>query len=974
MNNYEPQRIEKKWQEIWQNTNLYKTDEASKKPKFYALDMFPYPSGEGLHVGHPKGYIATDVFSRLKTLQGFRVLHPMGWDAFGLPAENYAIKNKVHPKKAVEKNIKRFKEQLSTLGFSYDWDREVNTTDPEYYKWTQWIFLKLFEKGLAYESSEPINWCPSCKTGLANEDLEDGKCERCGSDIEKKPMRQWVLKMTEYADKLLYDLDKENLDWEEQIKEQQRNWIGRSEGTEVDFKVKDSSEKLKIFTTRIDTIFGATYMVVAPEHVLIQKLKNKIQNFDVIEKYIKQAQKKSDLERTDIQKEKSGVEIKGIKAINPFNKEEIPVFIADYIIGGYGTGAIMAVPAHDERDFEFAKKYNVPVKEVIAPYWLDENYPPQQDKETEKREVVAIIVKNPKTGKFLVLKWKKTGWQSFPTGGLDGEDLETAARREILEETGYKNLKFIKQIPGSTYVEFYRPHKGSNVYAHFHYVLFELENEERQEIEKAEKDLHEVLWIDEKNIVSFINVGNQIFAWNRLKDSNEIYIDYGILVGSGEYSGLNSEEAKEKMIEWLSKESLGKKKVNYKMRDWVFSRQRYWGEPIPIIHCDKCGTVGVPEKELPVLLPEVEKYEPTGTGESPLAAITQWVNTKCPKCGGSAKRETNTMPQWAGSCWYYLRYIDPNNKKALVDKNKEKEWMSVDLYVGGIEHATRHLLYARFWHKFLYDIGVITTNEPFKRLIHVGLIAGEDGRKMSKRWGNVINPDDVVSEFGADALRLYEMFMGPFMQEVAWSTKGLKGTKKFLDKVWNLSLEVAEVCSDIDAEDIIYSSQEIEETALIRTVQKTVKKVEDDILNFRFNTAVSAMMECMNEMIKIKRSLSVKVSPAIWKNAISQFIIILSPFSPHLAEEIWSKLGHVGSIFKQSWPVIDKNLIKEDLVSIAVQVNGKVRGSIEIEQGASEDSVVTLAKVVKNVKVYLDNKEIIKVIFVKDKIISFIVK
>jgi leucyl-tRNA synthetase len=974
MKQYESQKIEKKWQEVWEETKLYKTDEESNKPKFYCLDMFPYPSGAGLHVGHPKGYIATDIFSRLKTLQGFRVLHPFGWDAFGLPTENYAIKNKINPKQAAAENIKRFKEQISIIGQNYDWEREISTTDPEFYKWTQWIFLKLFENGLAYESWEPINWCPSCKTGLANEDLENGRCERCDSEIERKPMRQWVLKMTEYADRLLYDLDKENLDWEEQIKEQQRNWIGRSEGIEVDFEIKNERDKLRIFTTRIDTIFGATYMVVAPEHEIIKKLKSKIENLKEIERYIKDASKKTDLERTDLQKEKTGVEIKGIKAINPFNQDEIPVFIADYIIGGYGTGAIMAVPAHDERDFEFAKKYNVPIKEVIAPYWRDESYPPQKDKDTEIREVVTIIVRDIKNKKLLCLKWKKAEWQSFPTGGIDGQDFETAAKREILEETGYKNLKFIEQIPGSTYVEFYRPHKGSNVYAHFHYLVFSLEDKEKVEVEQSEKDNHEPVWIEEDKILDFINVGNQTFMWEKFIDKSKIFTGYGIVVDSGDYSGLTSEDARSKMIKWLSSKKIGKAKVNYKMRDWVFSRQRYWGEPIPIIHCDKCGTVPVPEKDLPILLPDVENYEPTGTGESPLAAISDWVNTKCPKCGGKAKRETNTMPQWAGSCWYYLRYIDPKNDKALIDKKKEKEWMAVDLYVGGIEHATRHLLYARFWHKFLYDIGAITTNEPFKRLIHVGLIAGEDGRKMSKRWGNVINPDDVISEFGADALRLYEMFMGPFTQEVAWSTKGIKGTKRFLDKVWNLSSQICSDCPDIFAENLIYSSMEIHETALVRVVQKTVKKVEDDILNFRFNTAVSAMMECSNEMQKINNKLKPKDSPKVWRYAIEQFLIILSPFAPHITEELWENLGFKESIFNQQWPQIDFKLISDDIVTIVIQVNGKVRGSVDIVKNLSENEVIKAAKEIKNVKVYLENKNIIKTIFIPNKIISFIVK
>lgn len=840
MKNYDHKKIEEKWREVWEKTGIYKIDEVSKKKKFYALDMFPYPSGDGLHVGHPKGYIATDVFSRMRTLQGFEVLHPMGWDAFGLPAENYAIKNKVHPRKAVEENIKRFKEQLSVLGFNYDWSREINTTDPEYYKWTQWIFLKLFEKGLAYESFAPIIWCPSCKTGLAHEDLEGSKCERCDTEVEKKPMKQWVLKITEYADRLLYDLDDKDLDWEELIKEQQRNWIGRSEGAEIRFKgvkeelsdgnIREKDFEISVFTTRPDTLFGATYLVLAPEHPLVESLTASEQK-EKVEEYVKNTNKKTDLERISSEKDKTGVFI-GATAINPVNGEKLPIWISDYVLTNYGTGAIMAVPAHDQRDFEFAKKFGLEIREVIAP--------------TTQEEAI---------------------------------DSETKA-----------------------------------------------------------------------------------------------YEGPGKLVNSGEYDGLTSNDAKVKVIDLLESRGEGQRTVNYKINDWVFARQRYWGEPIPLIHCEKCGVVTVPEKDLPVILPEVEKYEPTGTGESPLAAISDWVNVDCPKCGGKGKRETNTMPQWAGSCWYYLRYIDPKNSDALVDKDREKEWMPVDLYVGGAEHATRHLLYARFWHKFLYDIGVASTSEPFKRLVHVGLILAEDGRKMSKRWGNVINPDDIVNKFGADSLRIYEMFMGPFTKEIAWSTDGVKGVKRFLDKVWDIAQEIIENIKTENTEDLLNSEITIEETALARITHKTIKKVTEDIEEFKFNTAISAMMECVNEFIRIKGKLPVEKSSEAWRVAIENLIILLAPFAPHLSEEIWEQFGYRESTFNSAWPAYNKDLIKEETALIPIQVDGKIRDEILIDLGSSEETVKKLAFESEKAKNYTEGKEIVKTIYIPGKLLSIVTR
>ncbi len=811
---YNHQKAEKKWQKTWENKGIYRNYNRSKK--FYVLDMFPYPSGEGLHVGHPRGYIATDVIARYKMMRGFSVLHPMGWDAFGLPAENYAIKNKIHPKIAVDRNIATYKKQLKAIGFTYDWDREINTTDPNYYRWTQWMFLKMLEKGLAYESFEPINWCPSCKTGLANEDLEEGRCERCGSEVEKKPMRQWILKMTAYADRLLEDL--KLLDWPSSIIEQQKNWIGRSEGAEIEFRTS-AQARIKVFTTRLDTIFGCTYLVIAPEHPLLANSRLPIANRKEVDNYVKQSKKKSDLQRTDLAKEKTGVELDGMKAINPFNNEAVPIFVADYVLGSYGTGAVMAVPAHDERDWEFAKKYNLPAKIVICP-----NYP---------APICPILEK-------------------------------------AYEEDGY-------------------------------------------------------------------------------------------LVNSGQFIGLISEKAREKMTKWLRENKFGDKKINYKLRDWVFSRQRYWGEPIPIIHCGKCGVVPVLEKDLPIKLPEVKSYKPTNTGESPLANISKWVNIKCFKCGGPAKRETNTMPQWAGSSWYYLAYIIKENSKfnPLAGGQKLlKKWLPVDLYVGGVEHATRHLLYARFWHKFLYDIGIVPVKEPFKKLINQGLILGEDNRKMSKRWKNVVNPDEVIKIYGADVLRLYEMFIGPFNAEIAWSMNGIKGMKRFLDRVYKIVQ--GSICQPAD------KNQKLD-----ILLHQTIKKVTEDIENFQFNTAISSLMILLNEMGKNESQLSVV--------GCQLFIKLLSPFAPHLSEELWqqlkaksSKSKAFKSIFQEPWPKYNQKLIIEEEFELIVQINGKMRDKVLTQKGISQKEAEKTILIREKIKDLVADKKIKKIIFVPDRLINIV--
>ncbi len=822
MQKYNPQKIEKKWQKYWEKNKVFKTKESADRTKYYILDMFPYPSGAGLHVGHPKGYIATDIVARMKMMQGHNVLHPMGWDAFGLPAENYALKNKLHPAVATAKNIKTFKKQLGLLGFTYDWSREINTTDPAYYRWTQWMFLQMYKRGLVYESNEPINWCPSCKTGLANEDLEDGKCERCGSVVEQKPLRQWVIKITDYAERLLNDIEKLTA-WPEPIKEMQKNWIGKSEGALVKFAVipsrAEESLSLEVFTTRPDTLFGCTYCVVSPEHKIIEDLRLKINNFTEVEKYIEAAKHKTVMERTDLAKEKIGVEIKGIKAVNPVNGEEVSVFVADYVLSNYGTGAIMAVPAHDERDWEFAKKYSLPMRQVV-------------------------------------------------------------------------------------------------------------------------------------------------------ESTEECFVGDGVSVNSDFLNNLKTPEAKAKMIAWLEEKNLGKKQTQYKLRDWVFSRQRYWGEPIPLVKCEKCGWVPVPEDELPLDLPKVKHYEPSGTGESPLATIDKWVNTKCPHCGGPAKRETNTMPQWAGSCWYYLAYCLPHNKKGFTwDKDKLNYWMGsrlaprspseapgeggVDFYVGGAEHATRHLIYARFWHKFLYDIGAVGYDEPFTRLQNVGLILAEDGRKMSKRWNNVINPDDVVKQYGADAMRLYEMFMGPFDQPCAWSTQGVVGMRRFLEKVWVLQ------------EKIVNSKQTTVNSKLETILNQTIKKVTDDIGEMKFNTAISQLMILVNEMSGDMYHVT--------HNTYQIFLKILSPFAPHICEELWFALGNKTSITTESWPKYDPAKIQNSEITLAIQVNGKLRDTLTVPADISEDDAKKHALASEKIQKWLEGKAPKKVIYVKGRLVSIVV-
>lgn len=796
--------VEPKWQKAWEEKGCFHAEENSDKKKFYALIEFPYPSGQGLHVGHPRPYTALDVVSRKRRLQGYNVLYPIGWDAFGLPTENYAIKNHIHPEIVTKNNVARFKKQIQSLGISFDWSREINTTDPEYYKWTQWIFLQLFKHGLAYKKEMAVNWCTSCKCVLANEEVVNGVCERCGSEVVRKVKSQWMLKITEYADRLIKDLDL--VDYPDRVKAQQKNWIGKSTGAEVDFNTTEG-DKLTVYTTRCDTLFGATYMVISPEHPCIEKWNDKIKNIEDVKAYQAEAAKKSDFERTELVKEKTGVMLDGVKAINPVNGKEIPIFVSDYVLVSYGTGAIMAVPAHDTRDWEFAKKFNLPIIEVVK----------------------------------------------------GGKDVQKEAFTDCAT---------------------------------------------------------------------------------------------GVMVNSDFLTGLTVEEAKKKMISWLEENKVGRAKTNYKLRDWVFSRQRYWGEPIPIVHCDKCGYVPIPESELPLRLPMVDSYEPTDTGESPLSKMTDWVETTCPCCGGKAHRETDTMPQWAGSSWYFLRYMDPHNKEALASKEALNYWSPVDWYNGGMEHTTLHLLYSRFWHKFLYDIGVVPTHEPYVKRTSHGMILGENGEKMSKSRGNVVNPDDIVQQYGADTMRLYEMFIGDFEKAAPWNDKGIKGCRRFVERYYNLQEKL------IDGDEV--------RPELECSIHKTIKKVSEDIENIKFNTAIASLMALMNDINAVG---------SINKKEYAIFSILLNPFAPHVTEEIWStcNLGD-GMVVDQPWPEYDESKCKANEIEIAVQVNGKIKTKLMIPAEAEQAEVIALAKADENVKKSVEGMNIIKEIYVKGRLVNIVVK
>lgn len=942
--------IDKKWQDKWYSEKSFKAIDDKTKKKFYSLIEFPYPSGIGLHVGHVRAFMGMEVVSRKKRLEGYNVLFPIGWDAFGLPTENYAIKTGIHPRKVTDDNIAVFTKQLKALGFSFDFDRQVDTTSPAYYKWTQWIFLKLFENGLAYKDKAEVNYCTTCQVVLANEESQGGKCDRCDGEVIQMEKEVWMLKITAYANKLLEEL--ENLDFLPRIKVMQENWIGKSTGAEMNFKIEGKEDYLAIYTTRPDTIFGVTFMVIAPEHPILEKYKNEIENYDEILEYARNAKKKTEFERVHLSKEKTGVEVKGITILNPLTNKKVPLWISDYVMMGYGTGAIMAVPAHDTRDYEFAKKFGIDITQVIAKEYYSKENPPIIGKKDTKRNTVVVVVKHWKENKYICLEWKKQTWKSLITGGVEeGETAIEAAVRETKEETGYQDIKSVSYIPFEHVEHFYAAHKDVNRVINQKSVFIELGSDEYIERGTEEKEQYDILWLTEEEMLETIKLESHKEVFDIYLNDGKPMTEPGILINSEFLNGLGMKDAINKINECLTDNNLGKATTNYYMKDWAFARQRYWGEPVPIIKCEKCGLVPVPEKELPLLLPEVEDFRPSEDGQSPLAKVDSFVNTTCPKCSGPAKRETDTMPQWAGSSWYYLRYTDPRNNEELASKENLNYWLPVDWYNGGMEHVTRHLIYSRFWHRFLYDIGVVPTKEPYSKRTAQGLILGADGEKMSKSKGNVVNPNDIVNEYGADTLRAYILFIGEYELPAPWNDNGVKGVKKFLDRVMRI--------------DQFITQDSIEDKDVTRELHKTIKKVTGDYEAMKFNTAIAQMMIFVNSVYK-KGKIS--------KQALAKFITVLSPIAPHVAEELWEKYGITESLKTATWPEYDDELIKEDMVEIAVQINGQVKYKIQVGTDETKESIEKEAITNEGYAKAMDGREAVKIVVVPGRIVNIVAK
>jgi leucyl-tRNA synthetase len=948
MNRYNPTEIEPKWQKAWAESKLYEVTEDRSREKKYISGMFPYPSGAGLHVGHVRNYSIVDVIARYNRQRGYNVMQPMGWDTFGLPAENYAIKTGTPPAVSTLENIKNFKNQFLRLGMSIDWSRELNTTDPEYYRWTQWIFTKLFEHDLAYQAEREQWWCPVDKTVLANEQVEAGKCWRCGNEVEKKLMKQWFFRITAYADELLDNVDE--LDWPEGIKAMQRNWIGRSVGAEVDFKLVDDNESIKVFTTRPDTLYGATFLVLAPEHEWVEQLTVDAQKTD-IDAYIQETNKKSDIERQETNREKTGV-FTGSYAINPVNGEKVPIWIADYVLTGYGTGAIMAVPAHDERDFAFAKKFDLPIVTVVEPV----TGTVQQD--PEYRKSIVAIVHDPRSDTYLSINWgPEHGGNLFIGGGREeGEDAAETAIREIQEETGYKNVRFVRSA-GTIHHNYFAHSKNVARRIDADALLFELIDDEKTatNLESDEQGKFSVEWLSKADVAAKVKDELHATSFEMLVEE-KIFHGEGELVNSGPYSGVESAMAREKIVADLATQKKGSEKTNYRMRDWLISRQRYWGAPIPIIHCEKDGAVAVPEDQLPVILPPVENYEPDGTGTTALGRADDWVNTTCPTCGGPAKRETDTMDGYACSSWYYLRYPDPNNDVAAWDPTKTNYWMPIDYYCGG-DHAVSHLLYSRFWTKAFADMGLVGVREPVKKLVYNGYINAPDGLKMSKSKGNVVDPLELIDAgYGADALRTYELFIAPYDLDAAWDPNGIAGTYRFLNRVWNLVQE--------------YLASETPSTAPLVGVHKTIKRVTTDLERLNFNTAIAAQMELVNELYKAKDA---GMKDESWLSALVSLVKLLAPFAPHVAEELWQLLGQEGSVHFSPWPTWDDALLVEDTVTIAVQVNGRVRTELSLAKDASKEDIEAAALANPRVQEFLGDKTPTRVIVVPGRLVNIVV-